>query len=348
MRKLRLCVERALTINGIFIFASVVFATVLVFAAAISPSVSLFATRGVFPGYVMKPLESSPLRGLELPDITPYVNDRSEPKEPSTDEEIIVTYKNILSFKYFDIVRKSLYNIDRTAYVYEDELDFEKLIDYKPNVDLYGDEPKILIFHTHASEEFIDSREGEREDTIIGVGAELARILSDSYGIHVLHHKGVYDMENGEIVRGNSYEKMEPDIMRVLAENPSVEVLIDLHRDSLPPGRRLITEIDGKKTAQIMFFNGICRLNENGAPIPTDGLENKYIEENLALSLRMKLLANEFYPGFTRRNYIKPYRYSLHMKPDSLLIECGSDANSVGEVKNAMKPLAEILVKAFS
>ena len=119
---------------------------------------------------------------------------------------------------------------------------------------------------------------------------------------------------------------------KILKKYPTIEVLIDLHRDGIADDKKLITEINGKQTAKIMFFNGICRLNDNGIPKGV-GLENKYIKENLSLSFNMQAMANTLYPSLTRKIYIKPYRYSLNMKPMSLLIEAGANTNTVEEVK---------------
>ena len=116
-----------------------------------------------------------------------------------------------------------------------------------------------------------------------------------------------------------------------------------MHRDGVADGVRLVTEQKGKKCAKIMFFNGICRLNKNGALQSIQYLPNQYITDNLAFSFNMQLVANKLYPGFTRRIYINAYRYSLHMLPKSLLIEVGAQTNTKEEVLNSMDILAEIL-----
>ena len=121
--------------------------------------------------------------------------------------------------------------------------------------------------------------------------------------------------------------------------------MIDLHRDGVGENTHLVTEVNGKPTAQIMFFNGISRLNSVGE---IGYLYNPYRTENLAMSLRMKLLAEQYYKGFTRRNYIQAYQYNLHMRPKSMLIEAGAQTNSFEEVKNAMEPLADLLDKCLS
>jgi stage II sporulation protein P len=204
--------------------------------------------------------------------------------------------------------------------------------------------PRVLIFHTHSQEAFADSRPGEVSDTIVGVGAELARVLAEDYGISSVHDFGRYDIKDNAEYRDGSYERMEPEINKLLDKYPSVEITIDVHRDGVPEDRRLVTDIGGKSTARIMFFNGISYLNEDGIHAPVESLPNPYVKQNLAFSLRLQLTANELYPGFARRIYIRPYRYSLHFKPMSALVEVGAQNNTVAEAMNAVKPLAEILV----
>lgn len=267
-----------------------------------------------------------------------YVND--EKKE-------IITYSNMELLDSFESIKNYMYSIDTSAYVAESDLELASLLNDYTKVDFTSSKPKILIFHTHSSESFTDSRQGEMEDTIVGVGQTLAKILSEKYKISVVHDMGKYDVVDGKEARDGSYERMEPEIEKLLKKYPSVEVLIDLHRDGVADDKRLICEINNKSTAKIMFFNGICRLNDNGIPKGV-GLENKYIKENLSLSFNMQAMANTLYPDFTRKIYIKPYRYSLNMKPMSLLIEAGANTNTVSEVKNAMEPLAEILYKVLS
>ena len=80
---------------------------------------------------------------------------------------------------------------------------------------------------------------------------------------------------------------------KILAENPTVEVLIDLHRDGVAEGTHLVTEINGKPTAKIMFFNGLSRSRTNG---DIDYLPNPYIQDNLAFSLQMQIDAENKYP----------------------------------------------------
>ena len=92
---------------------------------------------------------------------------------------------------------------------------------------------------------------------------------------------------------------------QILAENKSIEVVIDLHRDGVGNNTRLVTEQNGVPMAQIMFFNGLSRTTKTG---DIEYLYNPYIADNLAISFQMQLKAAEYYPGFTRRIYLKGYR----------------------------------------
>ena len=77
-------------------------------------------------------------------------------------------------------------------------------------------------------------------------------------------------------------------------------------------------------------------------------LQNPYLTDNLAFSLQMQLKAAEKYPGFTRRIYLRDYRYNMHLCPRSLLVECGAQTNTVEEAQNAMEPLADLLYCVLS
>ncbi|MDR1541842.1 MAG: stage II sporulation protein P [Clostridiales bacterium] len=257
------------------------------------------------------------------------------------------TFENAAILTTMEEKTKYIYTIDETAYVYEDELDIQSYLQADLSTPLTGPEPKILIFHTHSREAFIDSRPGEDDDTVIGVGSTLADILSRDYHVPVVHDVGRYDVVNGREMRDGSYERMNPAVKNILDKYPSIEVTIDVHRDGVPDGVRLVREVNGLPTARMMFFNGITRLNDNGRPKSMPELVNPYIKENLALSLQLQLTANEFYPGLMRNVYIKPYRYSLALKPKSILVEVGANTSTVREAKNAMAPLAEILMSVL-
>lgn len=200
--------------------------------------------------------------------------------------------------------------------------------------------PQILIYHSHSQEAFADSREGMEEDTILGVGDYLTKILTEQYEYQVLHVREAFDMKSGELDRSKAYDYAREYLEPVLAENENIQVVIDLHRDGVPEDRKLVTEINGKPTAQILFYNGLSYTNQSGS---LGYLPNPYIQDNLAFSFQLEYEAAEYYPDFYRGIYLAGYRYNLHMRPRSILLEAGAQTNTVQEVKNAMEPFADIL-----
>lgn len=241
--------------------------------------------------------------------------------------------------KDFDYLMGHFYTVDSSTSVDPEQLNAQTLLGKDLTIDQSGEGPKVLIYHTHSQEAFADSRKGEESDTIVGVGEYLAQLLNETYQIPTLHHKGVYDLIDGKLDRSRAYELALPEVEKILKENPGIEVAIDLHRDGVGDSTHLVEEINGKPTAQIMFFNGMSRTKANG---PIEYLKNPYIEDNLAFSLQMQLAAQK-YPGFTRRIYLKSYRYNMHVTPKTLLVEAGAQTNTVEEMRNAMEILAETL-----
>lgn len=201
-------------------------------------------------------------------------------------------------------------------------------------------EPQILIYHTHgASEAFSDSKEGKKSESIIGVGEELANLLTEKYGYHVIHDETEYDRIDGSIDRNKAYNQSYAGVTKTLQKYPSIQVLIDLHRDGVGNKVHRVTTIDGKKTAQVMFFNGLSRNSKGDIAY----LHNDNLQANLAFSLQMKMACMENYPDFAKPIYLKSYRYNLHLRERSLLIELGNENNTLQEAKNAMEPLAKML-----
>ena len=237
----------------------------------------------------------------------------------------------------YDTLRKEFYAVDSTTSIGRDQIDLHKLMEQDMTLkQTDASRPQILIYHTHSQEAFADSVPGDDSTTIMGAGEVLAQILRERYGYNVIHHLGKYDVES----RDYAYSNAAPALEKVLEENPDIEVIIDLHRDDMPKERHLVTEIQGRPTAQFMFFNGLSRTNKTG---DIDYLENPNLGENLAFSFRMQLAAAEYYPGLTRKIYLKGYRYNMQYRGKTLLIELGAQNNTVEEIRNACDPLAHIL-----
>ena len=240
-------------------------------------------------------------------------------------------------------LQKYYYAVDKKTGITGDYFNIDKLLATDVKVTTEGSGPKVLIFHTHGSELYADSK-GINEG-VIGCGNYLKKVLEDKYGIETLHITDIFDKENGKLNRDGAYERAEPRIKQVLHENPSIELVIDLHRDGVNENLRLIANDKGDTCAKIMLFNGLCQKWENGKLVKIDSLQNPNIPTNLALSLEMQLALNEINPALTRKIYLNAYRYSLHMKDKSLLIELGAQTNTYKEACNSIDRLAEALAK---
>ena len=238
-------------------------------------------------------------------------------------------------FHDFEKLVRDFYVIDNNTMAGKELLDAETFLGKDFRVEKGTEEPQILIYHTHSLEEFADSEPGNEMQTVVGVGERLTEILQEEYGYNVMHHTGKYDT-----VRDKAYAKSLPALEEILEQYPSIKVVIDLHRDAVPEDQKLVMDLDGRPTARFMFFNGLSRTTKTGE---ITYLKNENLEDNLAFSFRMQKAAMEYYPGLSRKIYLKGYRYNMHLKPMSLLIELGAQNNTLEEAMNACDPLAHIL-----
>ena len=262
--------------------------------------------------------------------------DKSEETRQASVPTMDLSMERLNDFEY---LVSNFYTVDSVTYINPSELNASELLGKDLRIDLSTGGSKILIYHTHSQETFADS-DDDPSTSIVGIGRYLTEILNNKYKIPTMHHEGVYDLINGKLDRSEAYEFAKPEVEQILAENPSIEVVIDLHRDGVADTTHLVTEINGKPTAQIMFFNGLSRTRVNGDLV---GMSNPYLQDNLAFSLQMKIAAETKYPGFARRNYLRGYKYNMDLMPRMLLIEAGAQTNTVEEMRNAMEVLADLL-----
>ena len=262
--------------------------------------------------------------------------DKSEETRQASVPTMDLSMERLNDFEY---LVSNFYTVDSVTYINPSELNASELLGKDLRIDLSTGGSKILIYHTHSQETFADS-DNDPSTSIVGIGRYLTEILNNKYKIPTMHHEGVYDLINGKLDRSEAYEFAKPEVEQILAENPSIEVVIDLHRDGVADTTHLVTEINGKPTAQIMFFNGLSRTRVNGDLV---GMANPYLQDNLAFSLQMKIAAETKYPGFARRNYLRGYKYNMDLMPRMLLIEAGAQTNTVEEMQNAMEVLADLL-----
>lgn len=247
----------------------------------------------------------------------------------------IIPKEKLMDYNY---VLNNFYVVPSVTSLRPQVLDLDKISQVDLRIEKDSTVPQILIFHTHSQEKFADSEENGM--SIVNVGDRLVSLLQEQYGYNVIHLTDEFDMAGGVLDRSEAYTYANVKLDEVLAQNPSIQVVIDLHRDGVDASKHLVTGIDGKQTARIMLFNGISYTKEQGE---IDYLPNPYITENLAMTYKMFLLGKINYPDLFRCIYISGYRYCLHHVPRSMLIEAGAQTNTYEEVYNAMEPLARLI-----
>lgn len=251
---------------------------------------------------------------------------------------------NLENIKDLEYLKNNFYIVDTKTDISSDIFKVNDFLNKDLSIEK-STKPKILIFNTHGNEVYKDSK--DLSEGVQGLGTELAKILDEKYEIMSMQNFDEFDKVDKKTQILGAYDRMAPVIKKTLEENPSIEMVIDIHRDGLPDNVHLVTEINGKDTAQIMLVNGLSKIYENGILTDITSLPNPNIQDNLALSFKMKVNGNEMYPNFMRKIYLHAYRYSLHMKPLSLLVEVGAQTNTYEEAKNAMEPLADIIASVI-
>lgn len=192
-------------------------------------------------------------------------------------------------------------------------------------------EPYILIYHTHSTEgyEMLDlgwyakeynSRTKDTSKNMVRVGDELTRVLEEA-GYSVIHDRNIYD----ESYNG-AYSRSRVSVEKYLKENPSIMITLDVHRDAIhySDGTKCkpTAEVNGKKAAQVMIISG-CEGN---------GVEDfSSWRENLAFALDVQSQAEEMYPELMRPVFFCNRKYNMDVTPCSLLLEFGTDANTLEE-----------------
>lgn len=289
------------------------------YANASGAVLTIQKAEGEVPEYV------EPVAAIEKIDVRAVLEERFGDLEK-------LAFQNFLGNYYIE---------DASTKATKEVLNVEELL----NVDLTvkkTEEPQILIFHTHTSEAYLDSRAGVAEDTVQGAGAVLAEALRERYGFQVIHETTVFDRTpDGADDRNNAYNNALPVVMALLEKYPSIEVVIDLHRDS---GEARTVVVNGEPMAKVMLFNGLCRTKDG----PISYYSNQNLTGNLAFSLHMQVTGNELFPGLMHRIYLKSYRYNMHLKEKYLLVELGTHKNTVAEAMASMEPLAEVLATVLS
>lgn len=270
--------------------------------------------------------------------------DEDEPSEPSSEK----TYKIIESqFRSGGTKFENFFVRNRTSY----PLDIAKELSLRPDIKIaLNQTPQVLIFHTHTTESYMSkdqgfyyesftSRSQNENKNVTRVGAAIAQKLTE-HGFGVIHDKTVHDNPTFS----GSYSRSAETISRNLEQYPSIQVVLDIHRDALNTndndGKVKPTFfVNGKKAAQIMIISGCDTDGSLGFPD---------WEYNLRFALKLQKEAESLYPGMTRPLSFGNVKYNMNKTHGSLLIEVGSDGNTLGEAVLSGSLLGEALSHVLS
>lgn len=266
-------------------------------------------------------------------DLKKWIEERRETEKETEKESSQETAE-----EEFATLLNRYFSMDTATTIDEGRLN-SSLLKQNLSMDMTQEGPQILIYHSHSQEGFVDTIEGDDTTTIVGVGDYLTQILTEQYGYDVIHDRGVYDLVDGVLDRNVAYDYAGEAVEEWLKKYPQIQVIIDLHRDGVD-GQKFVTMYHEKETAKLMFILGMSQTADHQ---DITYLPNPYIKENIAFALQMQKKAEVLAPGLMRNIYLMAYRFNLHYRPRSILLEAGTQLNTLEEEKNAMDAFAQIL-----
>jgi stage II sporulation protein P len=211
------------------------------------------------------------------------------------------------------------------------EAEFQPEETQPASIPTLGDQPVVLIFHTHTSESYIPVGGKEHiypKGDIVRIGVYLKEILEQKYGIRCLHSETVLD----EIPFRLSYNRSRVALQKLLHENPGIKVVFDIHRDATP-GVKAKTVINGKDTATIGIVVGSDKM----------GLEHPHWRKNQQFAKELEEAMNLYYPGLCSRILVSEARYNQDLHERALILEFGDQNSTLEEVNQAAELFAGIL-----
>ena len=193
------------------------------------------------------------------------------------------------------------------------------------------DGPLVLIVHTHTTESYTESgkssysanestRTQDKNYNVVRVGEAIKEQLVQN-GIKTIHDTTINDYPS----YNGSYKKTLGIIEEYLKKYPSIQVVLDVHRDGMTKQdgtkMKVCAQVNGENAAQVMV---LCGSSEGG-------LKHENWRENLKLGLRIQEQMTKAYPGLARPLQLVKERYNQHATNGSLILEVGTDGNTLEE-----------------
>lgn len=228
------------------------------------------------------------------------------------------------------------------------DIDIANLLKMKDTVRLSGDQVQVLIMHTHGTEAYLPDashsytatdtgRTTDSKNNMLRVGAEIEKVL-EANGIKTIHSTVLNDSPS----YSGSYNRALDDISAKLKANPSIKVVIDVHRDAMETASgvcyKTVAQVDGKQVAQLMFVTG----TDGG------GLKHPDWKKNLSFQMKLQQRINTHYPGIMRPMSIRNERFNQHVTTGSMLLEVGTSGNTLEEALASARIFARELASLLN
>lgn len=225
----------------------------------------------------------------------------------------------------------------------EAEFDAEELIARPLKFDAGADGPLVLIVHTHGTEAYTPTAEDDyaaagsyhTEDTrhnVVQVGQVLADRLT-ARGVETINDDTLCDQES----YNDSYLRSAEVIEAYLEKYPSIQMVIDLHRDAIEDdeGNQLAmtAELEGERCARLLLVMGTN----------VSGMYHPDWEDNLSCALKIQALCEKRFPGWFRQMSVRAQRYNEHLTPCSILLEVGTAGNTLEEATRSAEYFGDTL-----
>ena len=214
------------------------------------------------------------------------------------------------------------------------ENEIKAILDERNNFKIgKSEEPQVLIFHTHATESFeeYDSkyydtrgtwRSTDNNKNMTAVGDVLEKELKKA-GISVIHDYTHHDYPS----YNGSYKRSAETVKSYLEKYPSIKLILDLHRDGVIKDKNVIVkskwEYENQKAAQVML---VCACDPNYSVVPQ-------WRKNFKLATEITSVLERDYNGITRPVYFSEGKYNMNISPGLLVMEFGTNGNTLEEVK---------------
>lgn len=272
-----------------------------------------------------------------------------EADEPSSEatrhaEYETLEYRKTTSEALFSEADAALVQIDNRAGA---EFDAPALLARRLTFDCEADEPLILIVHTHATEAYTMTDETRYHETsayrtddtahnIVRVGQAMTDRLN-ALGITTLHDTQLHDLDG----YNEAYDRSAASITEYLTRYPSIQIVIDVHRDAADDGSggqlALTAQTDSGECAQLMLVMG---TEMGGYPHPN-------WQQSLSLAMKLQAQGEKAAPGLFRALSLRASRFNEHLAPYGLLLEVGTAGNTLPQAERSAERFADALAQVL-